>query len=133
MTAAETDNVWGVFFGGTMLIIELVLVVMVIAGLWITLQKAGKPGWGAIIPFFNIYLIIKMAGRPGWWLILYFIPIVNFIIAIIVAIDVSRDFGHGAGFGILLWLFPMIMYLVLGFGSSTYRQVVGEPQPQRAY
>lgn len=133
MTAAETDNVWGAFFGGTMLIIELVLVVMVIAGLWMTLQKAGKPGWGAIIPFFNIYLIIKMAGRPGWWLILYFIPIVNFIIAIIVAIDVSRNFGHGAGFGILLWLFPMIVYLVLGFGSSTYRQIVGEPQQQRAY
>ncbi len=49
------------------------------------------------------------------------------------ALDVSKNFGHGAGFGILLWLFPMIMYLVLGFGGSQYRQVVGEPQQQRAY
>ena len=120
---AETtsSNAWGAFFGGTMLIVELVLIVMVVAGLWLTLSKAGKPGWGAIIPFFNVYLIIKMAGRPGWWLILYFIPIVNFIIAIIVALDVARNFGHGAGFGILLWIFPMIMYLVLGFGGSTYK------------
>jgi hypothetical protein len=121
VTTTDSDTVWQAFFGGTMLIIEIVLVIMVIAGLWMTLRKAGRPGWGAIIPFFNIYLIIKMAGRPGWWLILYFIPIVNFVVAIIVALDVSRNFGHGAGFGILLWLFPMIMYLVLGFGSSTYK------------
>ena len=65
-----------------------------------TWTKAGKPGWGAIIPFYNIYLIVKVAGRPGWWLILYFIPIVNIIIWLIVCIDVARNFGHGAGFGI---------------------------------
>jgi len=127
MIAAESTatDVWGIFFGTTMLIVELAFVILVIAGLWMTLQKAGKPGWGAIIPFFNIYLIIKMAGRPGWWLILYFIPIVNIVIAIIVSIDVSQNFGHGAGFGILLWLFPWLMYLILGFGGSQYRQVVG--------
>lgn len=131
--AAQASDVWGYFFGGTMLILELVFIVLVIAGLWMTLQKAGKPGWGAIIPFFNAYLIIKMAGRPGWWLILYFIPIVNIIIHLIVSLDVSQNFGHGAGFGILLWLFPWIMYLVLGFGSSKYNQVVGQPQKQPAY
>ena len=64
---AETNSVWGAFFGGTMLIVDIVVFVLVVAGLWMTLTKAGKPGWGAIIPFFNLYLIIKMAGRPGWW------------------------------------------------------------------
>ena len=67
--------------------------------------------------------MIKVAGRPGWWLILYFIAIVNIIIYIIVALDIAKNFGHGAGFGILLILFPMIMYLVLGFGSSKYHAV----------
>ena len=79
------------------------------------------PGWGAIIPFYNSYLLIKVAGRPGWWLILYFIPFVNIIIHIIVCIDVAKNFGHGAGYGILLWLFPFIMFLVLGFGSDQYQ------------
>ncbi|MEI6727168.1 MAG: DUF5684 domain-containing protein, partial [Actinomycetes bacterium] len=64
-----------------------------------------------------------VAGRPGWWLILYFIPIVNLIIYIIVALDIAKNFGHGAGFGILLIFFPEIMYLVLGFGSSEYHAV----------
>jgi hypothetical protein len=131
--AAESSNIWGAFFGGTMLIVELVFIVLVIAGLWMTLQKAGKPGWGAIIPFYNAYLVIKMAGRPGWWLILYFIPFVNIIMHLIVSLDVSQNFGHGAGYGILLWIFPWVMYLVLGFGSSEYRQVVGRPQKQPAF
>ena len=54
-------------------------IVLVIAGTWKTFVKADKPGWGAIIPFYNTYLMIKVAGRPGWWLILFFIPIVNII------------------------------------------------------
>jgi len=112
-----------VYMSGSMLIVEIIIAVLAIAGMWMTFSKAGQPGWGAIIPFYNIYLLLKVAGRPGWWLILYFIPIVNFIINIIVCIDVAKNFGHGAGYGILLWLFSPIMYLVLGFGSSQYKPV----------
>jgi len=110
-------------FSGTYVILYLIVLVLVIAGVWMTFVKAGRPGWGAIIPFYNVYLLIKVAGRPGWWLILCFIPIVNLIIWIIVALDVAKNFGHGAGFGILLIFFPEIMYLVLGFGSSEYHAV----------
>jgi hypothetical protein len=86
-------------------------------------REGRQAWWGAIIPIYNTYLIIKLAGRPGWWLILLFIPIVNFITMIIVSIDVAKNFGHGAGFAILLWLFPEFMYLVLGFGDSEYKPV----------
>jgi hypothetical protein len=120
MDTQSWNEVW---FSGTWLIIEIIWIVLIVAGVWATLVKADKPGWGAIIPFYNAYLIIKMAGRPGWWLILYFIPFVNIIINLIVSIDVARNFGHGTGFGILLWLFAPIMFLVLGFGSSTYTPV----------
>ena len=109
--------------GGVLWVIYVIFIVMVIAGLWKTFVKAGEPGWGAIIPFYNIYLMLKIAGRPGWWLILYFIPIVNVIIQLIVAIDIAKNFGHGAGFGVLLWILAPIMYLVLGFGSDEYRPV----------
>ena len=120
---ALADSTTTVYLSGTWAIFYVIFLVLVIAGLWMTFVKAGRPGWGAIIPFYNVYLMIKIAGRPGWWLILYFIPIVNLIIWIIVALDIAKNFGHGAGFGILLILFPMIMYLVLGFGSSEYHAV----------
>ena len=110
-------------FSGIWTIIYIIWIVLVIAGAWKTFVKADKPGWGAIIPFYNTYLMIKVAGRPGWWLILFFIPIVNVIMWLIVALGISENFGHGAGYGILLWLFAPIMFLVLGFGSDVYKPI----------
>ncbi len=47
--------------------IWIALIVVIVAGLWKTFDKAGQPGWAAIIPIFNIYVMCKVAGRPGWW------------------------------------------------------------------
>ena len=82
--------------------------------------KAGRPGWGAIIPFYNIYLICKVSGRPGWWLILFFIPLVNIVVALIVMIDLAKAFGKGTGFGVGMFFLNFIFYPILGFGSATY-------------
>lgn len=104
-----------------MMFFYLVFVVLVIAGLWKTFDKADKPGWGAIIPIYNAYLIIKIAGRPGWWLLLYLIPIVNLIVHIVISLDVAKAFGKSAAFGIIgLWLFSFIGFLMLGFGDAKY-------------
>lgn len=101
-------------------LVALVLFALVIVGLWKTFEKAGQPGWGSLIPFFNIYLLLKIAGRPGWWLLLVLIPLVNFVIVIIVAIDVAKAFGRGVGYALGLIFFPMIFYPMLGFGKDTY-------------
>ena len=76
-------------FGGFNGVIGFIWWVLVIIGGWKMFVKAGKPGWGIIIPFYNTYLLCKIAGRPGWWLILFFIPIVNIIIWLIVALNIS--------------------------------------------
>jgi hypothetical protein len=110
-------------FSGVWSVIWLAFAVLVIIGGWKMLVKADKPGWGIIIPFYNTYLLCKVAGRPGWWLILFFIPIVNIIMWLIVSLGIAENFGHGAGYGILIWLFPSIMFLVLGFGGDTYRNI----------
>ncbi|TAJ48687.1 MAG: hypothetical protein EPO52_06685 [Herbiconiux sp.] len=95
---------------------------LVIVGMWITFDKAGRHGWAAIIPFYNIYVLCKVAGKPGWWWILYIIPIVNIVIGIIVAVNVARNFGKGGAFGffLLFWPFPFIGYPILAFGSAQY-------------
>ena len=108
-------------FGGVMLIVWLAVALLVIAGIWKTFVKAGEPGWACIIPIYNIIVLLKIAGRPLWWFILLLIPLVNFIVAIIVCIDVAKRFGQGTGFGIGLALLPFIFYPILGFGSATYK------------
>ncbi len=101
-----------------------VLLFIIISG-WKVFVKAGQPGWGFIIPIYNIYLWLKIAGRPGWWLILCLFPLVNFIIAIIVCLDIAKAFGKGVGFGILLLLLSIIALPILAFGSATYTKPAG--------
>lgn len=55
-------------------------------------------------------------------LLLYLIPLVNIVIAIIVAIDVAKAFGQSAVFGfVLIFLLCGIGYLILGFGNYRYQ------------
>ena len=108
-------------FGGVMMIVFLAIAVVFLVGLWKVFVKAGQPGWACLVPFYNAYILLKIAGRPGWWLILFLIPLVNIAVALVVAIDVAKAFGQGAGFGIvLLFLLGGIGYLVLGFGNYRY-------------
>lgn len=101
------------------------VLILMVAGMWMVFSKAGKPGWAAIIPFYNVWVLCEVAGRPGWWMFLMWIPFVNFVIYIIICIDLAKNFGHGAGFGIGLWLLPFIFFLILGFGSSRYVGTLG--------
>ena len=107
--------------GGAIVMIIWLAIVVVIAGLWQTFSKAGKPGWGAIIPIYNVVLLLEIAGRPIWWIILFLIPFVNFVVAIVVAIDVAKNFGKGVGFGLGLAFLGFIFYPILGFGSARYQ------------
>ena len=119
---AQSNSGGGGGIGGMlMLLVWLAIVVVVIAGWWKTFEKAGQPGWGAIVPIYNIYLLTKIAGRPAWWVILFIIPIVGLVVAVIVSIDVAKSFGKSALFGVGLALLAPIFYCILGFGDAQYK------------
>jgi hypothetical protein len=52
---------------------------------------------------------------------LLLIPFVNFIVAIILSIDLAKSFGKGVGFGLGLALLGFIFWPILGFGSAQYQ------------
>ena len=110
----------GCMGGCLFMIIWLAVVVLVVVGFWKTFAKAGKPGWAAIVPIYNIIILLEIVGRPLWWIVLFIIPVVSIVAAIIVALDVAKSFGKSTGFGIGLAFLPMIFYPILGFGSATY-------------
>ena len=102
------------------LIIPLAIAVLMIASMWITYTKAGKPGWACLVPFYNLFVMLEIVGRPWWWLLLMLIPLVNIVLAIIIHIDLAKSFGKGAGFGIGLSFLGFIFFPMLAFGDSTY-------------
>ena len=105
---------------GVGVVIYVAVIVFEIAALWHVFVKGGRPGWAAIIPFYNYYVLLKVVGRPGWWLILYFIPIVNIVVWLIVAIDLAKSFGKGTGYGVGVFFLAFIFVPILGFGSARY-------------
>ncbi len=107
------------------LLIVIPLIVFMIVAAWKVFVKAGQPGWACLVPIYNAYVWIKIAGRPGWWLVLLLIPVVSFIISILLAIEISRAFGKGGGFAVLMILLPIIALPILAFGDATYTKPAG--------
>ncbi len=109
----------GIFLFGGLFLLALMILSLVV--MWRVFVKAGKPGWGSLVPIYNTYLLLKIAGRPGWWLLLLFIPIVNMVVLLLMSLDIAKAFGKSPTFGVLgLWLFTMIGFTMLAFDSSKY-------------
>jgi len=100
--------------------------VLMIAAMWKVFTKAGKPGWAAIVPIYNIIVLLQIAGKPVWWIILFFIPIVSLIIAILTYVALAERFGKGGGFAVGLVLLGPIFFPILGFGSAQFRPALAK-------
>jgi len=103
------------------LIVQLLIIAFFAWVFWKIFEKAGKPGWAAIIPIYNVIVLLEVVGRPLWWVILLFIPIVNLVVGFIIALDLSKSFGHDVAFALGLFFLGFIFYPILAFGSDTYR------------
>lgn len=107
-------------FSGVYLMIILVMAVISIIALWRVFTKAGEPGWGSLIPFYNLYLLFKISWGNGWMFLFTFVPVANLIVSLIAYYKLCRAFGHGVGFFFgLLFLYP-IFIMILAFDSSEY-------------
>lgn len=109
------------------MILFIVLVVPVVLGMWKIFTKAGKPGWAAIVPIYNLIILAEIVGKPVWWAILMLVPCVGVVMNFLLCIELAKRFGKDSGFGILLALFAPIMFPILGFGQAQYIPIGTEP------
>ncbi|MCL5036019.1 MAG: DUF5684 domain-containing protein [Chloroflexi bacterium] len=108
-----------------LLVIEIVLCILIIAGFWRIFEKAGKPGWASIIPIYNIFVMIEIAGYPWWCFFLYLIPFVNIVILALVFVGLVKRFGKPAWHALLAVLFSFIYLPYLGFSDAQYQSGEG--------
>jgi hypothetical protein len=117
-TTEDTGGFWAAL--GAYFIVWLIVAVVMIVAMWKIFDKAGKPGWAVLIPIYNIIVMLEIVGRPVWWIFLMLIPFVNFVVGIIVIVDLAKSFGKDVGFAIGMILLSFIFYPILGFGSARY-------------
>lgn len=111
--------------GTTFWIVCLIIIVFYAYCGWKLYEKAGKPGWAAIIPIYNYVVLLQIVGKPIWWIILLIIPFVNIVVGIIVIHNLSKVFGKGVGYTLGLIFLGFIFYPVLALGSATYTKPAG--------
>jgi hypothetical protein len=113
-------NGLGLFAG----ILALAVFLMYPISLWKLYVKAGEPGWAALIPIYNLFVWIRIARRPEWWIVLLFIPVVNAVMTIVIALAFAKQFGKDWVWGIGTIVLGFVFYPLLAFGDAEY-----QPEP----
>jgi hypothetical protein len=117
-SAGEAAGIFAIF--SALLIPILIVAAIMIVAHWKIYEKAGKPGWAAIIPIYNLIILLEIVGKPLWWIILFFIPCVNIVFLVWVTNLLSKSFGQSEGFTVGLLLLGVVFYPILGFGNYKY-------------
>lgn len=114
------------FGSASFLIFCLLISAATIAAMWMIFEKAGEPGWAAIVPFYNLYTLFKITWGSGWMFLLLLIPLANFVILIITWVKLSKAFGKGGGWACGLIFLNTIFICIMGFSKEfIYRGIPG--------
>ena len=107
-------------------IISLAICVVMIVALWKVFTKAGKPGWAAIVPFYDMWTLFEIGGQKGAYIFFMFIPCAGPIIYLVFEIkaylEIAKRFGKETWFGVLSIFFPYITFPILAFSDAKYSE-----------
>jgi hypothetical protein len=98
-------------------LLVLALVLLVVVAMWKVFERAGEPGWAALVPLYNLYILTRVAQMSGWWVLAAFIPVLNIVFCFATSIGVAKRFNKSTGYGIGLALLPFIFYPMLAWGD----------------
>lgn len=101
-------------------LISLAVTVLILWSVWKIFVKAGKPGWAAIIPFYDSYILFEIIYGSGWKFLLLLIPFYNIYLYFKTFILLAHKFGKSTGFGIGIVFLPFVFLPILGFGDAEY-------------
>lgn len=108
-------------------VLGLLLGAIGIVSMWLIFEKAGQPGWAALIPFYNMYVLFKITWKSGWFFLFLFVPLANIVFGILTMVKLGTAFCKSSGFKVGLALLNLFFMIVLAFDNSYY---VGVPSSQ---
>ncbi len=122
----EVTNLEGglLIFSGFLFFVGLAFSALMIVSMWKIFEKAGQPGWAAIVPIYNLVVLLQIVNLPLWYIVLLIIPFVNIlagmVISALAALKLAPAFGKDTTFAVLSIFFPFVTYPILAFSDATY-------------
>ncbi|EKD25557.1 MAG: hypothetical protein ACD_80C00020G0001, partial [uncultured bacterium (gcode 4)] len=102
------------------MIVFLAVITLMIISRWRIFSKAGLPGWGIFIPFYNLYLMFKLGGRSGRNFLWILVPPVFVILIIINYFKITKAFWKHWTYGLGILFLKVIFIPILAFDNSKY-------------
>lgn len=115
------SNVGVIIFFVFFAIFYIAILVLLIVSMWKIYTKAGKPGWAAIVPFYNILVLLEIVKKPWWWMLLMIIPYIGVIWGIWAINLLVKSFGKDAAFTVGCLFLPFVFFPILAFGNHHYQ------------
>lgn len=109
--------------GSELILISIVLIpfiIIPIISFWKIFEKAGEPGWAALIPIFNLITLMKIIEKPWWWALLCIIPYLGMIWFIWSHNLMVKRFGKTESFTAGIIFLAPIFLPILAFGNSKF-------------
>lgn len=104
-------------FGAIGFVVALIMRILMIMGEWKCFQKAGEPGWAAIIPIYDLWILCKISMRKNFFAFsMLIIPLIipQIVMYIMVMIGLCKAFGKDSfGMILLMLFFPYIGFFIL--------------------
>lgn len=116
-------STYGCVIIGLFLLLTILFTVLLLSKYRI-FEKAGKPGYVAIIPFYSRFTLFSLSDGRGWLSFLWLVPFLGPFLALwthgLLSVKLSNAFGKGKGFSIGLFLCYPVFLAILAFGPSLY-------------
>jgi hypothetical protein len=121
-TLEDIFSILAKFVCGIALVVIILGLVQIVSW-WIIFEKAGYPGWAAIVPFYNMWVLARVGDQSGWVGlgacfssgIPVIGPIVQLGLWLVISLGVAKTFKRGVLFGIGLLILPFIFFPILAF------------------
>ena len=114
-----------------------IMTIATIAGMWKMFDKAGRPGWAAVVPFYSDMIRNEISGTPVVWTYYSWIalalnmftgglagfgPVLILVIYFFTYGPLLKAYGreNGTGSRLFALFFPYIVFPQIGFGANTY-------------
>lgn len=119
-TTLDSANIFGTLaaVGGIMWLFFIVTYILLVVSMWKVFTKLGKPGWAAIIPYYNFYVMCQIADKPWWYLLLFLVPFANIYVMYVLYNGIAQKLGKSTGFTIGMILLPYVFWPILAFGKN---------------
>lgn len=76
------------------IIILIATIIAYFASLWKLFQKAGETSWAGVVPGYNFFIWQKITERPWYWILILIIPGVQFLMLVIMNVQLAWSFGQ---------------------------------------